>query len=399
MVSSFGWLDIDAGKRQKMLEVVDLFRESGTVDDLGVGTIRDAFSDLLFPGTSVLHTRLRYLLFVPWLMQRAATKGSTAEMSAEFRRLEFRLITSLLEGGERQGVIGNTARNGLKQLPSAMYWSALGVWGIRDIASADAYFRRVYDVRALDRRTARADDPEVHTAPGTGLDPHLPAVPTELLSGVALALEPEEEQYLSDRLAASASGSILGWLVHHPPSNTPDWVWDIDNLAEAPRPMRSVVDHARRYSLAISGASLLYNLLLAEKSENDALVEEYTDALEGWREELTATQTFSGWAREDFWTTARSGNLHLRPMTHDFVDRWLDLVAGDNDVVRSTEARTLVATREKKIKGGRARLLNQSALDRWNGASGVGRNDFRWLVARSHLQDLYTARQIEGAAA
>ncbi|WP_277213337.1 DUF6361 family protein [Isoptericola croceus] len=52
MVSSFGWLDVDAEQWQQMLEVVDLFRETGTVDDLGVGTIRDAISDPLFPGTS-----------------------------------------------------------------------------------------------------------------------------------------------------------------------------------------------------------------------------------------------------------------------------------------------------------------------------------------------------------
>ena len=86
MVSSFGWLDVDAEQRQKMLEVADLFRETGTIDDLGVGTIRDAISDLLFPGTSVLHTRLRYVLFIPWLLQRAAQKGSPAEMSAELRQ-------------------------------------------------------------------------------------------------------------------------------------------------------------------------------------------------------------------------------------------------------------------------------------------------------------------------
>ncbi|GII98237.1 hypothetical protein CLV28_1335 [Sediminihabitans luteus] len=394
MVSSFGWLDVDAVQRQKMLEVVDLFRESGTVDDLGVGTIRDAFSDLLFPGTSVLHTRLRYVLFVPWLMQRAQAKGSPGEMSAEFRRLEFRLITSLLEGGERQGVIGNTARSGLNQLPSAMYWSALGAWGVRDVASVDAYFRRTHDLRALDRRSVRADDPESQgNTSGSGIDPHLPPAPRNLLTSAVLTLEPEEEQYLSDRIAASARGSMLGWLVHHQPTNDPDRVWDIDNLADAPENLRNVVDHAKRYSLAINGGALLYNLLLAEKSEQVERADEYREALDGWRESVAAARTFTGWNRADFWGTVRSGNPNLRPMTATFVDRWLDLVAADDDVASSSEARSLVATREKNIKGGRARLLNQAALDRWNGASGVGRNDFRWLVARSHLRDLYTARE------
>lgn len=65
VVSTFGWLDTDNEQRRKMLEVVDLFKEEGTVDELGIGSIRDAFADALFPGTSVLQTRLRYVLFIP----------------------------------------------------------------------------------------------------------------------------------------------------------------------------------------------------------------------------------------------------------------------------------------------------------------------------------------------
>ena len=34
MASTFGWLDTDSEQRRKMLEVVDLFKEEGTVDEL-----------------------------------------------------------------------------------------------------------------------------------------------------------------------------------------------------------------------------------------------------------------------------------------------------------------------------------------------------------------------------
>jgi hypothetical protein len=67
MSSNFAWLDYDARERRAMLGIVDLFREKGTVDELGLGVIRDAFADRLFPGTSTLHSRARYWLFVPWL--------------------------------------------------------------------------------------------------------------------------------------------------------------------------------------------------------------------------------------------------------------------------------------------------------------------------------------------
>jgi hypothetical protein len=58
-----------------MLEVVDLFKQEGTVDELGIGSIRDALADALFPGTSVLHTRLRYVLFIRGCSNVPGRKG------------------------------------------------------------------------------------------------------------------------------------------------------------------------------------------------------------------------------------------------------------------------------------------------------------------------------------
>lgn len=50
----FTWLDFSEQDRQRALDVLHLFREKGTVDELGVGTVRDAIADVLFPGTSTI---------------------------------------------------------------------------------------------------------------------------------------------------------------------------------------------------------------------------------------------------------------------------------------------------------------------------------------------------------
>jgi hypothetical protein len=52
MMSAFVWLDYSERERRKMLDLVDLFREHDTRDELGIGSVRDAFADMLFPGTS-----------------------------------------------------------------------------------------------------------------------------------------------------------------------------------------------------------------------------------------------------------------------------------------------------------------------------------------------------------
>ena len=49
MISAFVWLDYSERERRKMLDVVDLFREHDSRDELGVGSVRDAFADMLFP--------------------------------------------------------------------------------------------------------------------------------------------------------------------------------------------------------------------------------------------------------------------------------------------------------------------------------------------------------------
>jgi len=59
-------LDYSEHERRKMLDVVDLFKERDTRDELGIGAVRDSFADQLFPGTSTIMTRARYFLLVPW---------------------------------------------------------------------------------------------------------------------------------------------------------------------------------------------------------------------------------------------------------------------------------------------------------------------------------------------
>ena len=76
-----------------MLDVVQLFSERDTRDELGIGTIRDAFSEHFFPGTSTIQTRAKYMLFVPWIyLDLERKKVPSARVSARARQAETRLI-------------------------------------------------------------------------------------------------------------------------------------------------------------------------------------------------------------------------------------------------------------------------------------------------------------------
>jgi hypothetical protein len=57
MSSMFTWVDFAEDDRRKMADIIALFAEKDTRDELGLGGIRDTFADLLFPATSTIQTR------------------------------------------------------------------------------------------------------------------------------------------------------------------------------------------------------------------------------------------------------------------------------------------------------------------------------------------------------
>lgn len=104
MTSRVALLDRDDKQRKAMFEVVDLFREKDTVDDLGYGIVLDAISDTLFPGVSVLHTRPRYMLLIGWIYSGLLDDGISGQRAMERRRPhEPGLFQALLDAGQTQG--------------------------------------------------------------------------------------------------------------------------------------------------------------------------------------------------------------------------------------------------------------------------------------------------------
>src|SRR5947208_823394 len=81
--------------------------DQDTRDEIGFLLVHQGFADRFFPGTSVLHTRIRYALFVPWIYQQAAKqrKRGTA-LDSTIRRLLIDLAIRLKRrGGEPRDVI------------------------------------------------------------------------------------------------------------------------------------------------------------------------------------------------------------------------------------------------------------------------------------------------------
>lgn len=387
MTSRFGWLDQDDAQRAAMNEVVKLFQDKSTVDELGIGTIRDAFSNAFFPGTSSLHTRARYLLFIPWLLAESTRRGESSDQArVALRNNEVKLIKALVHGGVKVGVIGAQAQDSLKTMPSELYWPALQRLGLVrwDLSIAGHLRRSTLNARrGSDVTEADAADA---TGPDLGLDPELPARPDDLLRSATFALDADEAAYLQSVLARLPGETLYGWLAARPHEAMGEWVWSTPALGDLPVKLANQVDHARRIHHAWHGAPVLYNLMLARLTEQHSLAEDFDEALDSWEKELDTHRVFEGWDRSAFWGQVRTLNPRLSFATQDFVERWLRLA--ESGEARSSKAENLIAQRELRLKGRRSRIQHAAARETWAPGAGTARLGYRWNVARSVLEDI-----------
>lgn len=403
MDSYLSWLDYSEDHRRRMLDFIDQFRERDTRDELGIGSIRDAFAERLFPGTSTIQTRARYFLFIPWIyLSLENDEVPSAEIAAKARRREIALIDALLEAKDRAGVIGKLAGKELQRLPSNIYWQGLGALGIRIFPGAQSQYHRSLDGFYIARnRHPINDDREPTDGPASGnWHARLPPPPESFPDQAAFRLLRREAEYLQERIVSQAPGTLFAYLaVRGRASDTADYPWEHPRLAHFPLPIRKTLDHARNFSLAIQGAALLYNLMLAEKTRRKELIDDYQRALKDWSAEMSAwRRELARWERREFWRMAISGDREISSAirfipssTRRFVDDWLDLVLrrkGARKIGNNPAARRLIHRRERHLKGSQARLDNPRALRLWNEASGIGRLDFRWFQAQTILKDI-----------
>jgi len=394
MTATLAWLDYSERDRRRALDVVDLLREPSTVDELGIGAVRDAFADLLFPGTSTIQTRARYFLFVPWQnLELERLRVPSRQVVARGRRAEIELIDALVDSKEREGVIGIQARKTLKRLPSNVYWTGLLAWGIRRFRGSQPQYYQSLDGFYASRRALVDDDRNpVGGVPSTNWDPNLPGVPRGFPKGATFHLTAAEAGYLRERIIFSHRDSLLAFLVEGCEPTETAFAWEHPQQGRFREPFREQLLHARLFSEGMHGAQLLYNRLLAEAVANDEWSDSFGAAMADWAALVSRrSAAFAGWDRRRFWAIAVEGGARVTRRTREFIDGWLDLVldAGPAAIAGGLkDARQLIVQREYELKVQRARLQNRQALLLWRGDAGSRQMDYRWAVAQTIVNDI-----------
>ena len=401
MPSTIAWLDASSEEQRRMRDIIGLFTDRESRDELGLSAIRDPLGDLLFPGTSVLHTRARYLLLVPWVYARASTHGNPA---AEADNLERTLIGAIKKTDDNSGLIGMTAGTGVRTLPSSMYWGLLGRLQIRTDPSAsraDALAEHLAASSGGDLDEAGTQ----HSAWHTSIPKPPPGFPKELPGG--FALRRDEAEWLRERILTTTPGTLLAHLTHDGPGEKSRAPWEDPAVLRATGDARAVLDHARAFSAVVHGAQLLYNLMLAEAYESagyDAVanpVDDYKERLTAWASTLTEHVDLDTWSVDELiHRVALQRGQPVSARTSRFVTAWTELLQRSalDELADNGEARALVIKCERDSKGAQARIGDPKRLVNWSGGSGAGALAYRWNSVRRMLVDLHAGLNEQSGA-
>jgi hypothetical protein len=291
-----GWVDFSEKERDNVAALLRLLSEEGTVDELGIGAIRDYFSNKLFPGFSVLQTRAKYLVFVPYLFllaqKQALAKPKFFEKSEEvlawINKREKEIIGILRDNADKTGknskkagIIGLRNFNrgkGLITWPSQIYWHWFQVFDILanpndsiimmcGKIARDAKNLNTYALKEDDREN-KGDDHEAFNNE-TRLFNYVTLPPDLDLKKIEIKLLNDERNMLKGILKGKnepAKSSLAAYLVEHENEIKDEFQGlDTGKIRESNPDLADTIIYAQEFAKFIYGAHILYNLIFAER--------------------------------------------------------------------------------------------------------------------------------------
>ena len=140
-----GYITFSSAEQQLVHNAIQQISQ-GAIDELGLGRIRDAFSDLMFPGMSTLQHKSKYFVLLPALYNQLSRENITDknEINSRIIDWEINMTIGLLKYAEengisKEGIIGNhltiedliaRKKDYVKNRPTHIYLSALRTYGL-----------------------------------------------------------------------------------------------------------------------------------------------------------------------------------------------------------------------------------------------------------------------------
>ncbi|WP_314163002.1 DUF6361 family protein [Lachnoanaerobaculum gingivalis] len=392
-----GWIDFSKKERNKVISVLDLLSENSTLDELGIATIRDGFSDLFFPGTSTVQTRAKYFFIVTYALRDLERSGETDvnDFLEILNAIERECAERFIENNPGEtGVIGSrslASGHWVKRTPADIYWSGLRQYNIfhGGRLSLSEYVRAVCEINAkkrnlieLGNRNDKAEENDTDDADAGDIrSMHFWNIPTyddEWFDKLKIELTKEEAKFLKERIINSCGESIFA----HALKNN---LWEImecdsfENLKDMirlfPKQIQKDYRLAKDFSEFNYVLRIIYNIVLSDEKNEEA-----NEALDNYRSEMKNI------ANIDLEAVFACTDAWKNPMMCKF------LLAAKSEMLDENISglKKIVENREVFLKGsGRARCAHPGEFDNTEWFGGYKLN-YRFDNAIKIMNDIYT---------
>lgn len=401
-----GWVDFSKKEREKALGLLRLLQETGAIDELGVGIVRDAFADRFFPCISTLMTRAKYFVIVPYIVKESigegARKGWTAretlvKINDEERKIGKRLWEMHRDEKRSYGIIGfQTLKHDswVKRSPSELYWNGIRKLGICGEANLSLFqyinaSLQMARLRGRDLGTLRRGE----ECEGDDLDAGGPLrlKPLDIAEiyhrnwrqNVDIDLSNDEAKYLKRKIQENMPDSLLALSIRNSidlrefNGSFESFSMVISKFADART--SNLLDLANKFSQTVDAAWTRYNVILQGNRSNEAA--------ERWNEIMRPRPLFDvGYIDRIF------GELNLDKPQYGLMFRFLCDIQGCLNHGDTGTLDRLIREREKAIKGtARAKLAHSEKYSKWVGGKLL---DFRLENAAQILGDILEADNV-----
>ena len=217
-----GFVNFNTDEKKRVAKMMQTLKEQEAVEELGIGRVRDHFSNTLFPGTSTLQHHAKYFVVLPWIYYNAITgeKGfkNRQEVNRYIREQEILLTISLDEGNPgRTGITGKeklaAAKTDYTQYvkynPTYIYSSGMCKYGIvanTNIEKLILDLNRAHNDELTEENEQKIDCSEFIATCGENYD----LGPKKPLS---LDLTKKESEFIKDKIMALEGDPMLKQLI------------------------------------------------------------------------------------------------------------------------------------------------------------------------------------------
>ena len=406
-----GWIDFSEEDKGKVMKVIEMLQTPGTVDELGVGVIRNSLSDAMFNGITTIQTRAKYFFIIPWILQsyiveKVKNKTSLKYLYDEETRI-MNELTWAQEDPTNQGIIGYTVAleneryaipqrrwKQVERKPSTIYWNGLRTFGFINSQLSLSNLLKLIDkneinidnIGYVNGDDENGDDKETGWKDAVYFNiPYKPNWQKEL----CIDLNNEEASYLKHRIIDTQKDTLLAQILQNDErikqflkaENFESMTYSpfINDLKPETQQVLKVALH---FWKILFGAHIRYNVMLQERHGSENKKIEFENKWVQWKNEME-NFNWNDFDQELMWQITRK-HSKVKPRTIEFINNWIE---GVKEPKPTSYLDKIVEKQEKNNKEARAKL-SSSNDEQYGSWTGIDEMEYRFKNVQQIIKDI-----------